>query len=88
MEQANATTFLIDWVLLHLRQHSLPVLLFEDGHDAFFRSIHSTVNITVCLTGMTSLLSKNSFSLVSGEESSRLLLRESVVASILESEGK
>ena len=86
MEQEHATTFLIVWAQLPPRQHLLPVVPCEDGDDAFFRSLHETV--TVCLTGLTSLLSKNSLSLVRGVESSRLVLRESGVTSKLGSEGK
>ena len=81
MEQEHATTFLIVWAQLPPRQHLLPVVPCEDGDDEFFRSFHETV--TVCLTGLTSLLSKNSFSLVWGIESSPHVLRESGVTSKL-----
>lgn len=40
MEQENATTFLIVWAQLPPRQHLLPVVPYEYGDDAFFRSLH------------------------------------------------
>ena len=86
MEQGNTTTFLIVWVKLPPRQRLLPVVPCEEGDNAFTASSHGTV--TVCLTGLTSLLSKNLFSLVRGVESLCLKLRESIVIFKLDFEGR
>ena len=88
MEQEDTTTSLIVSVQLPPRQRSLPVVSCEDGDDASFHSLHPMEQLHICLTGLTSLLLKNSFSLVRGVESSRLVLLESGVTSTLDSEGR